>query len=353
MAAGRKKSNKPSSSGGSPTRSPLPLSKKLLFSAVTVVVVLLLLELTARTIVSVAPNAAWETHRHGFTTRGFPALEQVLEPDDKRFWTLQANLADHSLYGRMEPFPPMRFSVSTDTRGLRLTPNSSAAPSTVLFLGDSCTFGLGVDDDETVPAQVQNGLDGVRVVNGGIPGYTAYQGNVFLRELTSELNPDVVVITFGFNDDLQWDNRSDLEHAETIAARRSGLLARFRFVDLLRTILPARVPDEPEDPRPRLTDGEFDQQIRAMVRWSREHDIEPVLMAWPMAAQIVEPGASSKQRVLEEIAREEGVRLVNLVHAFRARGGTKLFRDAVHANPAGCRVAAGALVPVLREALAN
>jgi len=320
---------------------------------VTVIVVLLLLELTARLIVTVVPNAAWEAHRHGFTTRGFPALEQILVPDDKRFWSLEPGLVDHSLYGRMEPFPPMRFSVTTDSRGFRLTPNSAAAPRTVLFLGDSCTFGLGVDDDETVPAQVQNGLHGVQVINAGVPGYTAYQGNVLLKELAPELDPDVAVITFGFNDDLQWDNRSDLEHAETIVAQRSGLLARIRFIDLLRTILPGRGSEEPENPRPRLTDEEFEEQIRAMVRWSREHEIEPVLMAWPMAAQTVEPGASSKQRVLERVAAAEGVRLVSLVHVFRARGGTTLFRDAVHANPAGCRAAAGVLIPVLQEVLAQ
>ena len=176
-------------SKGTPARDSLPLSKKIAFSAVAVVLALVALELVARVIVTAVPNPAWEAHRRGITTRGFAALERILVPDAELFWKLQPGLANESLFGRMEPFPPMRFSVSTDEHGRRSMPPVAGARSTVLFLGDSCTFGLGVDDDETYPAQVQQQLAGAQVINAGVPGYTAYQGDVLLRKIGPELRP--------------------------------------------------------------------------------------------------------------------------------------------------------------------
>jgi lysophospholipase L1-like esterase len=165
------------------------------------------------------------------------------------------------------------------------------------------------------------------------------------------LKPDVVVIAFGFNDQLQWDNRSDLEHAESIAARSGSNLPRLRFFDLLRAVLSSRDDKEPEDARPRLTDDEFASQIRAMIRWCRENDTEPVALVWPMALQMVDGAESAKQETLGRVAGEESVRLVDPVYDMRTHGGSSLFRDAVHANAAGCRRVADVLVPVLRDAL--
>jgi len=332
------------------SKSTLPLSKKLVFSGVAVVGVLLLLELLARLIVTTVPNPAWEAHRRGITTRGFAALERILVPDPHLFWKLRPGLENESLYGQMEPFPPMRFKVSTDDRGLRRMPQVADARRTVLFLGDSCTFGLGVDDDETFPAQVQQQLQGVQVINAGVPGYTAFQGNRMLELLLPD-KPDVAVITFGFNGDLQWDNRSDLEHAASIGSEKFNLLDQLRMVDLLRQVLPRHNAPEPANARPRLTDAEFDGQIRTMIDACRGNGITPVLVAWPMVAQAVEGGASLKQQVLRRVAAETGVRLLEPVHAFRSGGGAKLYRDAVHANAAGCRTAAAAMLPAIRSAL--
>jgi lysophospholipase L1-like esterase len=329
----------------------MSITKKVLFSVVAVVAILVLLEVVARLVVGVVPNAAWEVHRRGFSTRGFPALEEILVPDAELFWKLRPGLAKLSLHGQLGPSAPMRFAVSTDERGFRRTPQAAGVRRSILFLGDSCTFGLGVEDDETFPARVQTELGDVQTINAGVPGYSSYQGNVLLQQIGPELKPDVVVITFGINDQLQWDNRSDLEHAQMIAEQRGGWLNRSRFADLLRVVLPSREATEPTNPRPRLTDDEFEQQLRAMVRWCRAHDAEPVLMIWPTVAQMVEGGGSSKQEIAARVAGNEGVRLVDPVHAFRSHGGVTLFRDAVHANAAGCRRAAAVLSPVLSDAL--
>lgn len=59
-----------------------------------------------------------------------------------------------------------------DRHGFRLTQDGGAGADTYLFFGDSFTFGSGLRDDETLPAQfAKNVGGGVTVVNLGFPGY--------------------------------------------------------------------------------------------------------------------------------------------------------------------------------------
>lgn len=91
--------------------------------------------------------------------------------------------------------------------GLRGAPLGGDAPVAVLALGDELTFGWGVRDDETYPARLEAELHARwpscgRVVNGGVPGYTSYQGLMLLRELGGALRPAVVAAAFHLNDAL-------------------------------------------------------------------------------------------------------------------------------------------------------
>jgi len=327
------------------------LAKKIVFSLTAVVLAFTLIELGARLLSGAVPNAAWQLNCRILADGGVGDLEKILVPDPDRFWKLRSNLDDYPQSGQLKPFSAMRYSVSTDASGFRRTPIVHDAHRTILFLGDSCTFGLGVEDEETFPSQVQGAMGGVRCLNAGVPGYTAYQGRMLLERFEFGRTPDVVVITFGINEEMQWDGRGDLEHANMIKAGHARLLDRLRFVSLLRAILPTRVPDRSQATRPRLTDGEFEGQIRAMVRWCRARGAEPILVYWPKARQMLQAETTSKQLVLRKAASEEQVVFVDLVHAFRTHGGVKLFRDVVHANRAGCRQAAEGLLPALQMTL--
>ncbi len=61
---------------------------------------------------------------------------------------------------------------SLDGNGTRVT--ADGAPPEVYFLGDSFTFGEGVDDDQTLPAAYVR-RSGKRAVNLGVPGYGPHQ----------------------------------------------------------------------------------------------------------------------------------------------------------------------------------
>lgn len=81
--------------------------------------------------------------------------------------------------------------------------DDDASPGrTVWFLGDSFTWGWGVEDDETfVSCLNRMGPTGTRYRNLGIPGYSSVQEYLLLKQLIEQgRRPDVVVVRFCGND---------------------------------------------------------------------------------------------------------------------------------------------------------
>jgi len=77
---------------------------------------------------------------------------------------------------------------------------SERAPNTVLFIGDSNTFGYGVTTLSSFAGVTEQLLPDTRTVNLGINGYTSYQGRKILEKYLSQVRPAAVVASFNFND---------------------------------------------------------------------------------------------------------------------------------------------------------
>jgi lysophospholipase L1-like esterase len=104
-----------------------------------------------------------------------------------------------------------RWSVHTNARGFR-TPafetRKADAALRVAVLGDSSTFGWGVEHFETYPERLVPplaaalGVDAARleVLNLGVPGYSTFQGRVLLERVALPLAPDAVVWSYLSND---------------------------------------------------------------------------------------------------------------------------------------------------------
>ena len=88
---------------------------------------------------------------------------------------------------------------------LRTTQTQQKLPL-VVFLGDSLTAGLGLDEDEAYPAVLERELrkDGtpIRVINAGVSGDTTAGGLSRLGWLLNQ-HPDFVVVALGGNDGLR------------------------------------------------------------------------------------------------------------------------------------------------------
>ena len=98
-----------------------------------------------------------------------------------------------------------------------------AAP-VVVFLGDSLTAGLGLDENQAYPALLEQALreEGtpVRVINAGVSGDTTAGGLSRLPWLLKQ-RPDVVVVALGGNDGLRALPLSEVETNLREIIRRS------------------------------------------------------------------------------------------------------------------------------------
>ena len=104
----------------------------------------------------------------------------------------------------------------------------------VVFLGDSLTAGLGLDEDQAYPALVgrelaRRGLP-VRVVNAGVSGDTSAGGLARLDWLLAQ-HPDLLVVELGANDGLRGQPLTGIE------ANLRAIVERARAAGVGRIVL--------------------------------------------------------------------------------------------------------------------
>lgn len=94
-----------------------------------------------------------------------------------------------------------RHVVAIDEQGNRVHVHEVPGPARILAVGDSLTFGEGVEVDEAFPALLEREL-GVGVTNAGVPGFRSDQMAARARELlldweteTGRESPEAVVLT--------------------------------------------------------------------------------------------------------------------------------------------------------------
>ena len=75
----------------------------------------------------------------------------------------------------------------------------------IVFLGDSFTFGFGVNDHETFVHRVNEKATGDQYLNFAIPGFSTDQQYLLLRQRVINFRPDVVVLVTYLGNDL-FDN---------------------------------------------------------------------------------------------------------------------------------------------------
>jgi hypothetical protein len=136
-------------------------------------------------------------------------------------------------------------------RGPFVQPAAAYDVPNLIVLGDSITFGIGVDDGDVYSAQLQNLVGNAwRVVNGGMAGWGIDSEIKWFFQTGTGYQPRAVVLQFSLND--PWDSNTGVT---TVAdgrfefhpvasqkpawmdwASRSGLLQRSHLYSLLRSV---------------------------------------------------------------------------------------------------------------------
>jgi lysophospholipase L1-like esterase len=163
--------------------------KKVVFGAITTLLVLTILEGGSRLIgrVEYPPDPLFEGQES--------SRERNREYDALLFWRLKPNRHKESV-GRV-----------TNSLGLRgpEVPVKKGDEFRILSLGESTTYGWKVAYEECYSALLETQLGSVegkpvRVINAGVPGYTIVQGYAYLKYRGVRLEPDAVMLYFGYND---------------------------------------------------------------------------------------------------------------------------------------------------------
>ncbi len=130
-------------------------------------------------------------------TAGTKALWQY---DERLGWSLRPGAsADTRLENAARPGPDAAIA-HINAAGLRGPDVRRDEPRRILVLGDSFAFGVGVDDDHTLAAQLGLLLGPAwEVLNGGVSGYSTDQELLWFERLES-LRPEIVVLVVCDND---------------------------------------------------------------------------------------------------------------------------------------------------------
>ena len=173
---------------GTEKKTPPPVWKRLAYSLVAMLLVLIVLEGVL--------SAIQVTLEVGSLFSAGPRVAELKEEfhcqyDEELGWVNRPQTRIEDFYG-----PGRTITInSSGVRGLKdLTGQKQNTVFRTICLGDSFTLGYGVDDRKTFPylLQVHAGA-GFETVNMGQGGYSAGQCYLWLKRLAPELKPDLVL----------------------------------------------------------------------------------------------------------------------------------------------------------------
>lgn len=177
----------------------------------------------------------------------------------------------------------------------------------IYCLGYSSTFGYKVAYKDCYPSQLQVPLPQYEVINGGVFGYSSYQGLQLLKETVDWVKPDIVTINFGYNDRRyvvrpEWadgpDSFRDMYRRyrlhtwlSTSRVYQALMQKRFKKQSFYHPPVSALVP--------RVSTERYRLNLEEMIELCRERNIQVILIALgdhPILLQDAEAGVELLQQ---------------------------------------------------------
>jgi lysophospholipase L1-like esterase len=265
------------------------------------------------------------------------------EPDPVLLWRPIAS----------RPYTKQRF------KGPVVAETKPAGVFRIFCYGDSNTDG---PIRGTWPERLQQVLDRERgpddptyeVLNAGVAGYSSHQGLLRFRQEARRFAPDLVLVSFGWNDvatALGAPDR-DFDPPGLLAAIERPLL-HFTFYRLARQ-LARRASPSPPPVGPRVPIADYLANMRGFVETAREVGAEAVFLTRPhretppdleRAFENWRSRVPSYNNALRRFGREEGQLVVDVERFFRNRPA--LFGDECHFDRPGLEAMASLLHEVL------
>jgi lysophospholipase L1-like esterase len=264
-------------------------------------------------------------------------------------------------------------------RDLERSRQPAAGTVRVLALGDSVTFGMGVEQGLTYPRQAEILLTKalgarVEVLNMGMPGYNTLHQLAQLREFGLGLQPKAVVVGFLYNDiePSTAQREQGLETNDVSLPRRikSGINAAALWLKknslFVAWVTPrvgmalrplgvkgmgqvGEIKDQYVDSNPQWR--RMQEALLEMKRLTAERGIELVVMIIPAMTRFDDAAYPIKEyhQAVASFCRDHGIKVLDLLPAFWGLDGTRFWISATdgHPNAEGQRRIAEALAAFL------
>lgn len=371
--------------------------KQVAFAVVATCAACILLEVTARVVLKIWPNAGYSDPTDDpplpianvgtdnyVMERRFAALREAegltidLAPDESRGWSLAPG--SFVMHSEISSGVATARVNSLGFRGPELAPRQ-ANEFRIMGLGDSTMFGFGIREDAglvPVAARVLRKSLGrpVTPVIAATPGYSSGQCLATLLQHGQLVQPDVVVVAALWSDlsPQRFDptgggdtRKSQDQMAETFL-RPVKELALYRLLQrYLEPVLDSHrvgfIGDwgevEGHDSMPpRTSEVDFRRNLLQIHRVATELEARAIFVILPapidFAAGPLPGRVVAFRRIVAEVAAETGAMLLNGPELFNSRGGRiSYFLDQVHPAAEGHQLLGVALAELLEGPLAN
>lgn len=262
-------------------------------------------------------------------------------------------------------------SVSTNQDGFRVTGITVKKPQgtlRVLCMGDSVTFGLGVNDDQTYPFYLQKRLSSdypgreIQVINTGCPGYTIIQGMEMLTRKGLCYEPDIIIAGFSHHE-FQPAIKTDLQRIsspESVKWARSVLYRSTFFLMLRRVITPSSeyvgTPRDVEGAENnavmRVPVDDYRRTLQAFVDLAAEKKIPLIFLSLPNPDLYMREQEDEHHAALNDIVEKNRCYSIDLhmeLYLYKKDYQNTLMKDLIHLNRCGNKVVADIIADYMQE----
>jgi lysophospholipase L1-like esterase len=284
----------------------------------------------------------------------------VLRPDKDYEYSLQPNLSSATAAPRGHPW-----TYAINSEGFRGPEFSPKQPDRfrILFLGDSFTFGWGVDQDKIFPIRLIQQLNEsttnqtFEAINLAVPGYNTEMELALLQERITTLNPDLIFLGYVYNDAepqqaapmhparrYQFCNSWLLEELRGVANKSVGLtIFHSKKFEGTFDVLTSFEPDSWKWPRSKSA-------LTEMSKLCIEHKLPLFVAVFPgFEAEFADHPYSPIHKMAGEWCNELGIKHLDLLPEMRDLDAAQLILAGDgHPNAAGHEILAQKLLESIR-----
>lgn len=299
-----------------------------------------------------------------------------LSPQEALVAVLRPGLTDYRLYHQVgvkafEPDPLLFWRPARqppyNRQGFRGPEMDTPAPKglrRVICYGDSNTAGWASAPSwpELLHERLIDSPLSIRieVANAGVVGYSSHQGLLRFSSEVETYKPDMVVVSFGWNDASGAVGKPDREYTPPppLVLRVQRILFNFRFYLWLRTLAEPATADrtgvEAMD-QTRVSRQEYRLNLESFLNLGAKHGARVCFLTRPLRPntkfsvkelQAIVDGCLEYNREVETFAREKGALWVDAADHFN-RLGESYFEDICHFNQAGREAMAALIEPYI------